>query len=257
MPKNRFAPGSSANHIHRIKKYQEFFDAEKTYFMTPHSRSLPKRKAFFKESTKLSNKKPSKSKREPVTIKKSTKKKEKENSPQNINNNHRQSKQKASRYEHSVNKEYDSPSRENEELDFILAERPKNKKTGSSIETSIDKVYEELARNNLAAAIEILEGALKSEQNNYDLNYLLGVCHLLNGSYDQAINVFDMLLCRKPRKNIYLLLSACYKKMEDYEETENIVLAFANIVERVPEEVPEVLRDTCLPRQAVPAPEKV
>ena len=51
------------------------------------------------------------------------------------------------------------------------------------------------------------------------MNYLLGVCYLIKGSYDQAINIFDTLLERKARKNIYLLLSVCYKKMEDYEET--------------------------------------
>lgn len=48
MPKEKNHPNASSNHIHRIKKYQDYFDAEKTYFMTPHSRSLPKKKAFFK-----------------------------------------------------------------------------------------------------------------------------------------------------------------------------------------------------------------
>lgn len=56
------------------------------------------------------------------------------------------------------------------------------------------------------------------------MNYLLGVCYLIKGSYDQAINIFDTLLERKARKNIYLLLSVCYKKMEDYDETEKIVI---------------------------------
>lgn len=107
-----------------------------------------------------------------------------------------------------------------------MAERPKNKKTGCIIEATIDRVYEELTKNNLHDAIEILKGTLEKESNNYDLNYLLGVCHLLNGSYEQAINIFDMLLAKKPRKNIYLLLSVCYKKMEDYEETEKIVIYF-------------------------------
>lgn len=95
MSRNRNALNQSSNHINRIKRYQDFFDAEKTYFMTPHSRSLPKKKAFFKDSTKLSSKKPAKPKRESVHIKKS---KKKENSPP--------SKQKASRsrYDHSINK---------------------------------------------------------------------------------------------------------------------------------------------------------
>lgn len=49
--------------------------------------------------------------------------------------------------------------------------------------------------------------------NNYDINYLLGVCHLLNGEYNEAIGIFDFLLSKKPKKNIYLLLSVCYKKI--------------------------------------------
>jgi tetratricopeptide (TPR) repeat protein len=35
--------------------------------------------------------------------------------------------------------------------------------------------------------------------------------------------VFDNLLRVEPRKNIYLLLSVCFKKIENYEETERIL----------------------------------
>jgi hypothetical protein len=42
-----------------------------------------------------------------------------------------------------------------------LAERPKNKKTGSGIELTIDKVYDELTKNNLNEAIDILKDALE------------------------------------------------------------------------------------------------
>lgn len=55
------------------------------------------------------------------------------------------------------------------------------------------------------------------------MKYLLGVCFLINGSYEQALNLFDSLLEKKTRKNIFLLLSVCYKKIEEYQETENIV----------------------------------
>jgi hypothetical protein len=48
MVKDKYALNSSSNHINRMKRYQDFFDAEKTYFMTPHSRSLPKKKIFLK-----------------------------------------------------------------------------------------------------------------------------------------------------------------------------------------------------------------
>lgn len=49
------------------------------------------------------------------------------------------------------------------------------------------------------------------------MNYLLGVCLLISGSYEQAINLFDALLEKKTRKNIFLLLSVCYKKIEDFK----------------------------------------
>lgn len=35
--------------------------------------------------------------------------------------------------------------------------------------------------------------------------------------------MFDNLLRVEPRKNIYLLLSVCFKKIENYEETERIL----------------------------------
>lgn len=54
--------------------------------------------------------------------------------------------------------------------------------------------------------------------------YLLGICYIFTGSYEQAINLFDGLLRAKPRKNIYLLLSVCYKKTEEFVKTEAVVL---------------------------------
>lgn len=52
----------------------------------------------------------------------------------------------------------------------------------------------------------------------------------MNGHYDEAINIFDVLLAKKARKNIYLLLSVCYKKMNDFDETEEIVLILLSLV---------------------------
>jgi hypothetical protein len=46
----------------------------------------------------------------------------------------------------------------------------------------------------------------------------------MSGSYEQAIDIFEKLLQKKTRKNIFLLLSVCYKKIEDYRETEKIVI---------------------------------
>jgi hypothetical protein len=48
MSKYKKGITSSSNHINRLKRYQEYFDAEKTYYMTPNSRSLPRKKQFFR-----------------------------------------------------------------------------------------------------------------------------------------------------------------------------------------------------------------
>lgn len=171
--------------------------------MTPHSRSFPKKKSFFQSTKRKNKKKKSKSKRKDV--------------PRMHNSNNRErssaSKHKISKYDRSVNRDYDSPSKDHEELDLILGERPKNKKSSNLAEIVIDKVYERLSKNKLLESISILQEALNSEPHNYDLNYLLGVCHLMSGSYEQAIDIFDQLLQKKPRKNIFLLLSVCYKKI--------------------------------------------
>ena len=37
----------SLNQVVKRKRYEDYFDAERTYLMTPHSRSLPKKKSFF------------------------------------------------------------------------------------------------------------------------------------------------------------------------------------------------------------------
>ena len=62
-----------------------------------------------------------------------------------------------------------------------------------------------------------LKITLREHPNNFDLNYLLGICHLISSSFEQAIGVFDNLLKTQPRKNIYLLLSVCYKKIDNFE----------------------------------------
>ena len=122
----------STNHINRMKRYQEYFDHEKTFAMTPHSRSLPKKKP--QHQVKPSHKKPVKKRRDSVNNVNIKKSKKHEGSP--FNRNHR-----VSRHDHSINREYDSPSKENDDLDFILAERPKVKKASGLAEATIDKVY--------------------------------------------------------------------------------------------------------------------
>jgi uncharacterized protein HemY len=102
----------------------------------------------------------------------------------------------------------------------------KKAKGNSFIESTIEKVNEFLRVNQLRDAIGVLEQALEKEQNHTDLQYLLGICHIFNISYDEAIYIFEEMMRTKPKKNTYLLLSVCYKKTERLEETEAIVRHF-------------------------------
>lgn len=62
----------------------------------------------------------------------------------------------------------------------------------------------------------MLRQALDSESNNLDLQYLLGICFIFNNQYEEAITVLEEMMRSKPKKNIYLLLSVCYKKCERF-----------------------------------------
>lgn len=154
MPKARFGLNTNSSQLHQPRRLQQYFNADKTTFTTPHSRSLPKKKTLFKakELGKVSGKKSAEKRRESLqTVKKS---KKKERSPL--------SKHKASRYEHSIGKDYDSPCKDNEDLDLILSKRPTRSKGSSYIEGIIDKVYQNLTKNNFNQAIEELQAALRT-----------------------------------------------------------------------------------------------
>ena len=71
MRRDKGALNISTNHINRMKRYQEYFDHDKTYAITPHSRSLPKKKSH--HQPKPSNKKTNKKRRDSVNIKKTKK----------------------------------------------------------------------------------------------------------------------------------------------------------------------------------------
>lgn len=96
-------------------------------------------------------------------------------------------------------------------------------KGNSVVENAIQSVNEHLKGNRLGEAIEVLSAALRAEPNNLDLVYLLGICYIFNAAYEDAIAIFEGMLRGKPKKNIYLLLSVCYKKTERFEQTEQIV----------------------------------
>jgi hypothetical protein len=71
----------------------------------------------------------------------------------------------------------------------------------------------------------VLEKASK-KQEVYEVEYWLGICFLITEQYNNAIVIFKNLMKvgKKPKKNIFLLLSVCYKKVEDYENCEKIVI---------------------------------
>jgi hypothetical protein len=82
-----------------------------------------------------------------------------------------------------MGREYDSPSKEHEEIDFIFKGAQKKMKGNSIVESAIHSVNEHLKNNRLADAIGVLKEALRVETGNYDLIYLLGICHIFNAAY--------------------------------------------------------------------------
>ncbi len=49
------------------------------------------------------------------------------------------------------------------------------------------------------------------------------MCYVIIDDYQHALEIYKGLLARKPKKNVYILLSVCYKKLEEYQNTEKIV----------------------------------
>lgn len=247
MGKTKIA--SAASILTRKKRnFQGYFDLNDGTILTPNQRSLAKdKKLFYNRSKKKSNKKAENNISKRLSNPKIDPKKQKETfSP--IQKPIQKSNQKASRFEHSINKEYDSPSKEHEEIDFIFQAR-KKMKGNSAIQSTIEKVEDFLKMNRLDEAIDLLLEAKKLEPNNYDLLYLLGICYIFNNSYEQAITIFQNLLQAKPRKNIYLLLSVCYKRTDQLFNTENIVFIFVILARAVYQKISEVFLSVYLSRK--------
>ena len=116
-----------------------------------------------------------------------------------------------------VNLEYDSPSKDHDDMDyFIIAKSQKNtkrdKKNGAEVEALLDAIKDKLKKNKITEAITMLEETKIKDSS--DINYLKGVCYLVTGQYHAGILTFKSLLSSpKPKKDIYLMLSVCYKKI--------------------------------------------
>lgn len=196
---------NSSHMIRPKRRLQDYFDPSHG-FVTPNQRSLPKYRNLFDKPRGKSVKKeaPKRLSQGKVPVRR-----EKENqSPAKAG----RSGQKISRYEQSMGRDYDSPSKEHEEIDFIFKGAQKKMRGNSVVESAIQSVNEHLKANRLADAIGVLKEALRVESGNFDLIYLLGICHIFNAAYEEAIAIFEAMLKGKPKKNIYLLLSVCYKK---------------------------------------------
>jgi hypothetical protein len=126
---------SSSNVIGKKRRHlQEYFDIGSNNIVTPNQRSLPKYKNMFHQPRNRSAKK------DQVGLKrlsqgKVERHKQKENfsPPHKVNkSNHKQM-----RFEHSINREYDSPSKDQEEIDFIVKGVQKKGKGNSFIDLTI------------------------------------------------------------------------------------------------------------------------
>lgn len=136
MKKNKGV--SSSNMMpKRRKHFQDYLDITHN-IVTPNQRSLPKYKNIFPPSKREKS-----AKKDHITVKRHSqgkldRKKEKENnSPPHPAN---RSTQKYNRLEGSINREYDSPSKDNEEIDFIVRGVNKKGKGNSFIESTIERV---------------------------------------------------------------------------------------------------------------------
>lgn len=201
---------SSQQVVRAKRRLQDYFDPSHG-IVTPNQRSLPKYRNLF-------DKPRGKSKKE-----KEVKRLSQGRMGRIQKENHSPGKavigrsgQKMSRYEQSMGREYDSPSKEHEEIDFIFKGAQKKMRGNSVVENAIHSVNEHLKGNRLSEAIAVLNDALRIEPNNFDLVYLLGICYIFNAAYEEAIAIFEAMLRSKPKKNIYLLLSVCYKKTEKF-----------------------------------------
>lgn len=202
MGRNR---GSTSTHLlSRKRRLLEHFD-KPAHIATPNNRSLPKYK-------------PSHPHPPP---KKKTKRPSQPHLPQRQSQHHPHAHHE---HERSVNREYDSPSKEHEDIDFLIKGAQKKVKGSSVVEQVIAEVNEHLKANRLREAIAALGEGLESEPHNQDLVYLLGICHIFNGAYPEATAIFEDMVRGRAKKNIYLLLSVCYKKADRLRDTELIVL---------------------------------
>ena len=62
-----------------------------------------------------------------------------------------------------------------------------------------------------------MESGLLINPTSYEVNYFLGMCYLVNEQFGDALAIFKQQLLNHPKKNLFLLLAVCYKKLEDFE----------------------------------------
>lgn len=127
---------SSSNMLGKKRRnLQEYFDIAHNQVVTPNQRSLPKYKNIFAQpkrdksvkKDRMAAKRHSQGRMDRVRPKESA-------SPPHRPN---RSNQKYTRFEQSINREYDSPSKDHEEIDFIVKGVQKKSKGNTFIETTI------------------------------------------------------------------------------------------------------------------------
>ena len=125
------------------RRLQEYFDPSHNNIVVPNQRSLPKYKHLFDKPRGKSSKKdhPKRTSQGKNGIRR-----QKDNfSPTKLG----RSGQKLSKYEQSIGREYDSPSKDHEEIDIIFKGAQKKMKGDTFIENTIQKVNDNLKANRL------------------------------------------------------------------------------------------------------------
>lgn len=71
--------------------------------------------------------------------------------------------------------------------------------------------------NDLKSAIEKFKESIILDNKLLEANYLMGVCYLGQFEYEKSVKEFNYVIEKNPtfRKNIYLLSSIAYKKLNN------------------------------------------
>lgn len=133
-----------------------------------------------------------------------------------------------SKYSDEVMEEYYyTPSKENDDIQYLVHPRFNkkfsSKKEEEGIRPFVEAAKKLVARGLISEASKVLETGLLINSKSSTINYFLAMCYLMSDDYANAIRLFKEQLVAHPKKNLYILLAVCYKKLNEYESALELV----------------------------------